>query len=157
MAKKRGVPAHGRESARFHRARKKRYLVVAGGAVTERQYFKQLESIYDAVIDYQQKNESPEQLADFACKLKKEDERDISTDCYEKIWAVVDVDDFHDHSKAAKTCKDNGIELIISNPCFEVWARPYEGLSTKLHTDARCRVSCGKSRHRWRESQQIRQ
>lgn len=84
MAKKRGVPAHGRESARFHRARKKRYLVVAGGAVTERQYFKQLESIYDVVIDYQQKNESPEQLADFACKLKKEDERDISTDCYEK-------------------------------------------------------------------------
>lgn len=121
MAKKRGVPAHGRESARFHRARKKRYLVVAGGAVTERQYFKQLESIYDVVIDYQQKNESPEQLADFACKLKKEDERDISTDCYEKIWVVVDVDDFHDHSKAAKTCKDNGIELIISNPCFEVW------------------------------------
>lgn len=53
MAKKRGVPAHGRESARFHRARKKRYLVVAGGAVTERQYFKQLESIYDVVIDYQ--------------------------------------------------------------------------------------------------------
>lgn len=44
MAKKRGVPAHGRKSARFHRARKKRYLVVAGGAVTERQYFKQLES-----------------------------------------------------------------------------------------------------------------
>lgn len=121
MAKKRDVPAHGRESARFHRARKKRYLVVAGGAVTERQYFKQLESIYDVVIDYQQKNESPEQLADFACKLKKEDERDISTDCYEKIWVVVDVDDFHDHSKAAKTCKDNGIELIISNPCFEVW------------------------------------
>ena len=48
-------------------------------------------------------------------------ERDISTDCYENIWVVVDVDDFHDHSKAEKICKDNGIELIISNPCFEVW------------------------------------
>lgn len=77
--------------------------------------------IYDVVIEYQQKNESPEHLADFACTLKKEDERDISTDCYENIWVVVDVDDFHDHSKAAKICKDNGIELIISNPCFEVW------------------------------------
>ena len=121
MAKKRDVPVHGRKSARFHRARKKRYLVVAGGAVTEKQYFKRLASIYDVVIEYQQKNESPEHLADFARKLKEEDERDISTDCYEKIWAVVDVDDFHDHSKAAKTCKDNGIELIISNPCFEVW------------------------------------
>ena len=121
MAKKRGVPVHGRKSARFHRARKKRYLVVAGGAVTEKQYFKRLASIYDVVIEYQQKNESPEHLADFAHKLKEEDERDISTDCYEKIWVVVDVDDFHGHSQAAKICKDNGIELIISNPCFEVW------------------------------------
>ena len=121
MAKKRGVPAHGRKSAHFHRARKKRYLVVAGGAVTEKQYFRRLASIYDVVIEYQQKNESPEHLADFARKLKEEDERDISTDCYEKIWVVVDVDDYHDHSKAAKICKDNGIELIISNPCFEVW------------------------------------
>lgn len=34
---------------------------------------------------------------------------------------VVDVDDFHDHGEAARICKDNGIELIISNPCFEVW------------------------------------
>lgn len=121
MAKKRDVPVHGRKSARFHRARKKRYLVVAGGAVTEKQYFKRLASIYDVVIEYQQKNESPEHLADFARKLKEEDERDISTDCYEKIWVVVDVDDFHGHSQAAKNCKDNGIELIISNPCFEVW------------------------------------
>ena len=121
MAKKRDVPVHGRKSARFHRARKKRYLVVAGGAVTEKQYFKRFASIYDVVIEYQQKNESPEHLADFARKLKEEDERDISTDCYEKIWVVVDVDDFHGHSQAAKTCKDNGIELIISNPCFEVW------------------------------------
>ena len=121
MAKKRDVPVHGRKSARFHRARKKRYLVVAGGAVTEKQYFKRLASIYDVVIEYQQKNESPEHLADFARKLKEEDERDISTDCYEKIWVVVDVDDFHGHSQAAKICKGNGIELIISNPCFEVW------------------------------------
>ena len=121
MAKKRDVPVHGRKSARFHRARKKRYLVVAGGAVTEKQYFKRLASIYDVVIEYQQKNESPEHLADFACTLKKEDERDISTDCYEKIWVVVDVDDFHGHSQATKICKDNGIELIISNPCLEVW------------------------------------
>ena len=116
MSKKRNTPAHGRQIARSRRPRKKRFLVVAGGAVTERQYFKQLESIYDVVIEYQQKNESPEHLADFACTLKKEGERDISTD-----WVVVDVDDFHDHSKAEKICKDNGIELIISNPCFEVW------------------------------------
>lgn len=69
MAKKRDVPVHGRKSARFHRARKKRYLVVAGGAVTEKQYFKRLASIYDVVIEYQQKNESPEHLADLLSLL----------------------------------------------------------------------------------------
>uniref|UniRef100_UPI00402A3848 RloB family protein n=1 Tax=Bifidobacterium adolescentis TaxID=1680 RepID=UPI00402A3848 len=53
--------------------------------------------------------------------MKREDKRDTSTDCYERIWVVVDVDDFHDHGEAARICKDNGIELIISNPCFEVW------------------------------------
>ena len=102
-----------------------RFLVVAGGAVTERHYFKRLESIYDIVIDYQQKNRSSEQLAEFAVSLKEEDKHDTSTDCYEQIWLVVDADDFHDHGKASKICNDNGIELIISNPCFEVWLLDY--------------------------------
>ena len=121
MSKKRNVPAHGRKAARSRRPRKRRFLVVAGGAVTEKQYFKQLESLYDVIIDYQQKNNSPKQLAKLAVKLKREDKRDTSTDCYERIWVVVDVDDFHDHGEAARICNDNGIELIISNPCFEVW------------------------------------
>ena len=120
MSKKRNVPAHGRKAARSRRPRKRRFLVVAGGAVTEKQYFKQLESLYDVIIDYQQKNNSPKQLAKLAVKLKREDKRDTSTDCYERIWVVVDVDDFHDHGEAARICNDNGIELIISNPCFEV-------------------------------------
>ena len=47
MSKKRNVPAHGRKAARSRRPRKRRFLVVAGGAVTEKQYFKQLESLYD--------------------------------------------------------------------------------------------------------------
>lgn len=125
MSKKRNVPAHGRKAARSRRPRKRRFLVVAGGAVTEKQYFKQLESLYDVVIDYQQKNNSPKQLAELAVKLKREDKRDTSTDCYERIWVVVDVDDFHDHGEAARICNDNGIELIISNPCFEVWLLDY--------------------------------
>ena len=76
MSKKRNVPAHGRKAARSRRPRKRRFLVVAGGAVTEKQYFKQLESLYDVIIDYQQKNNSPKQLAKLAVKLKREDKRD---------------------------------------------------------------------------------
>ena len=121
MSKKRNMPQHGRKAARPRRSRKKRYLVVAGGAVTEKRYFTQLQSLYNVNIEYQYKNNSPAQLAKYAAKLKEEDERDTSTDCYEKVWVVVDVDNFHDHGQAAKICKDNGIELVISNPCFEVW------------------------------------
>ena len=133
MSKKRNVPAHGRKAARSRRPRKRRFLVVAGGAVTEKQYFKQLESLYDVIIDYQQKNNSPKQLAKLAVKLKREDKRDTSTDCYERIWVVVDVDDFHDHGEAARICNDNGIELIISNPCFEVWFLQHFRYSTKSY------------------------
>ena len=119
MSKKRNVPAHGRKAARSRRPRKRRFLVVAGGAVTEKQYFKQLESLYDVIIDYQQKNNSPKQLAKLAVKLKREDKRDTSTDCYERIWVVVDVDD------EKKAIHVSVPELIISNPCFEVWLLDY--------------------------------
>ena len=77
MSKKRNVPAHGRKAARSRRPRKRRFLVVAGGAVTEKQYFKQLESLYDVIIDYQQKNNSPKQLAKLAVKLKREKTSEI--------------------------------------------------------------------------------
>lgn len=47
MSKKRNMPQHGRKAARPRRSRKKRYLVVAGGAVTEKRYFTQLQSLYN--------------------------------------------------------------------------------------------------------------
>ena len=94
MSKKRNVPAHGRKAARSRRPRKRRFLVVAGGAVTEKQYFKQLESLYDVIIDYQQKNNSPKQRAKLAVKLKREDKRDTCTDCYERDtgwWSMLTI------------------------------------------------------------------
>lgn len=118
MSKKRNVPAHGRKAARSRRPRKRRFLVVAGGAVTEKQYFKQLESLYDVIIDYQQKNNSPKQLAELAVKLKREDKRDTSTDCYERIWVVVDVDDFTTTAKqreSAMTMESNSSFPILAS------------------------------------------
>lgn len=118
MSKKRNVPAHGRKAARSRRPRKRRFLVVAGGAVTEKQYFKQLESLYDVIIDYQQKNNSPKQLAKLAVKLKREDKRDTSTDCYERIWVVVDVDDFTTTAKqreSAMTMESNSSFPILAS------------------------------------------
>lgn len=114
-------PAHGRNAHRRRRERKPRYLVVAGGEVTEKRYFEYCGTRYNVDLKYMNQIRSPRQLAEYAVTLKDEDLRDESLDSYKAVWVVVDVDDFHDHGKAQKVCDDNGIGLVISNPCFEVW------------------------------------
>lgn len=117
------VPRHGRNARRRTRARAKRYLVVCGGQATEPEYFEHYSSSMDSgVIRVISKTMAPSQLANYAVKCKRDDERNNdSADCYAAVFVVVDVDDYHDHRQAQRICKDNGIRLVVSNPCFEVW------------------------------------
>ncbi|PJM72969.1 hypothetical protein CS006_06865 [Bifidobacterium primatium] len=116
------LPAHGRNARRRHRTRAKRYLVVCGGEVTEKDYFEHLGAQYDVQITVRSKIRTPAQLAEYAVKCMDDDAKNNDEqDRYAAVFVVVDVDDFHDHSKAQRICKQNGIQLIISNPCFEVW------------------------------------
>lgn len=115
------VPIHGRGAQRRQRRRSERYLVVSGGEVTETQYFEHLKTTFNIEIVPRSKPRSPNQLADFAIRLKEEQEGEPGVDPYAQVWVVVDVDDFHDHHRAERKCSDNGIRLVISNPCFEVW------------------------------------
>lgn len=76
----------------------------------------------EVVIDeYKPKAVSPSKLAKMACALKESDEQDDSADHYRKVWVVADVDQYKDIADAERICLKNGIEFIISNPCFEVW------------------------------------
>ena len=115
------MPRHGRDVRRRNRSRKPRYLVVCGGTVTERDCFTRLAKDHDLVIDVVAQVGSPRQLAEEAVRRKTDDARDTDADPYRKAFVVVDVDEFHDHAQAGRICNDNGILLIISNPCFEVW------------------------------------
>ncbi|WEV64530.1 RloB family protein [Bifidobacterium sp. ESL0732] len=124
MSKKRSAPAHGRSvHRRHHRLRRDRYLVVCGGEVTERQYFEHCAQEFNVDIRYKPKVYSPSAVAKYAAQLKKDEEAEVGDDAeaYKKVWVVVDVDHFHDHAEAERICKANGMRLIISNPCFEVW------------------------------------
>ncbi|ROP40414.1 RloB-like protein [Saccharothrix texasensis] len=41
---------------------------------------------------------------------------------YDEIWCVVDVDDHARLPEAKNLAKKEGINLAVSNPCFELWA-----------------------------------
>ena len=40
---------------------------------------------------------------------------------YDEVWCVVDVDDHERLPQALTTARDNDVELVVSNPCFEIW------------------------------------
>ena len=128
MSRKTGnAPSHGRNARRRTRERKPRYLIVCGGTVTEPEYFRWLTKQRNMAVDIVPKEVSPSQLANIAVKRQRDDKRDSSADSYQEIFVVVDVDEFRDHAKAQRICKDHGIHFIISNPCFEVWLLDHLG------------------------------
>lgn len=47
-------------------------------------------------------------------------ERDDNV-AYDEVWCVFDVDDHPNLDQACQMARDNGIEVALSNPCFELW------------------------------------
>ena len=41
---------------------------------------------------------------------------------YDQVWCVFDIDEHPFVPEAKQQARDNGIEVAISNPCFELWA-----------------------------------
>ncbi|MGK4256647.1 RloB family protein [Bifidobacterium pullorum] len=117
------APDHGRNARRRVRHRHRRYLIVCGGEVTEREYFQHIGQHGEVRFTVVSKTLDPESLARHAAKLKYEDSRNAENgvDPYAGVWVVTDVDEYRNHAQAQRICKKNGMELIISNPYFEVW------------------------------------
>ncbi|MEC3995912.1 RloB family protein [Actinacidiphila sp. DG2A-62] len=94
-------------------------LVVCGGRETERQY---LQGLRDHVrnpavsVIVKPKVGSPAQLVAYAGKLRAQ-----NRDGYDEVWCVFDVDEFTDIADAAVAARRLGIEVAVSNPCFELW------------------------------------
>ena len=107
-----------------------RILVVCEGRETERRY---LESFRQEVrnprvrLTIARETGVPLTVVTDAIRLKEEAEqsakreRDVNLR-YDDVWAVFDVDE---HPKLAEACDladRNGVQLAVSNPCFELWA-----------------------------------
>jgi hypothetical protein len=54
---------------------------------------------------------APEQLVRYAAKLKCD---------YDEVWCVVDTDEY-DIPLAVRAADETGVDLVVSNPCFEFW------------------------------------
>lgn len=123
--------------------RSKRFLIYSGGIVTEMEYFQYVRRhlfgdyvkslrIKNGEVDDPVRVEAdgvdPKTLVDGAVELLQEDKKDAQKESYDPfsvVWAVTDVDDFGKNGDKLRAAVDkghrNGVEVIISNPCFDVW------------------------------------
>lgn len=88
-------------------------LIVTGGRCTEPAYFNGLARVHRARVKVRQKTDSPEKLVRYAKSIFTEDE-------YDSMWCVVDVDEF-DIEAARAEADRQGVGLVVSDPCFELW------------------------------------
>lgn len=108
---------------------KPRMLIVTEGAVTEKRYLEGMIAwLKNSRVDFKVIGGVgvPATIVQFALDLKRsaEDKSRRQRDDnlrYEEVWCAFDVDQ---HPKLPEVCKlaqQHGIELAISNPCFELW------------------------------------
>lgn len=106
-----------------------RVLVCCEGEVTEPSYLNGLKREgHNSLLHVEIKpgGFAPKTLVDYAVELKLEAglkarrEKDHSLK-YDEVWCVFDVDAHECMLDAKQKARANGINMAISNPCFELW------------------------------------
>ncbi len=109
---------------------KRRILILCEGKETEPGYLRALRKEFRpplVEIMIEGHGEDPKALVERAVARKQEAEREAhrkgdSAISPDEIWCVFDVDEHGRLADARQQARDNGIELAVSNPCFELWA-----------------------------------
>jgi len=110
------------------RAPRPRFLIVCEGIITEKCYFNDVRHVERSLIDLQiEPGGTPKAIVERAVERKREADgkaRKLKDDNqkYEEVWCVFDIDEHPLIAEAKDQARANGIELAISNPCFELWA-----------------------------------
>lgn len=132
-----------RENAQHRRPPRRRsrplILIVCGARCTEPQYFAGLrDTLRSPAVDIRiaQQAKAPAQVVQYASSFARRSVQD-----FDEIWCVVDVDHF-ELEEAIGLARQHGIELAVSNPCFELWLLLH-------HDDCRAALNdCTAARHR---------
>ncbi len=108
------------------------FIIVSGGEKREKDYFcffeKRNKNFPRIRIEFIAKDDKGiggldvNKLVEVAFKVKAEKEKSKSNDILDSINVVTDLDHFYTQIKAnLEKCQKHNINLIISNPCFEIW------------------------------------
>lgn len=104
-----------------------RILIVCEGTLTEPSYFGPLRHQEKIPIDLRiEPGGVPKTLVEKAAALKRDADKSAKRSKdpnlrYNRVWCVFDIDEHPNVTEAVQQARDNGIELAISNPCFELW------------------------------------
>ena len=110
------------------RSPKLRFLIVCEGQVTEPRYFSRLRHLLRSLVELEiLPGGDPKKLVERAVQKKSEADAAASRKkdsylTYDKVWCVCDVDEHPRLNDALQQARDNGIDVALSNPCFELWA-----------------------------------
>ena len=123
-----------KDRKRYTRERKEIILIATEGKnKTERNYFREFNrSIKGCSIVFSDGNNTdPVNIVHDA--LNSADKRDVEPQNGDSIYAVFDTDFKKESqiSEARKLAERNGVEIIPSNPCFEVWLLLHFRYSTR--------------------------
>ena len=109
---------------------RKSILIVCEGSKTEPIYFNSLKRVLRLAmveVDIIGEGAAPITVVDRAIELREERRRlakkSVTKAAYEVVYCVVDVEapKAESLSRAMTKARDNKLEVILSNPCFEYW------------------------------------
>ncbi|WP_241661281.1 RloB family protein [Thermomonospora catenispora] len=107
-------------------------MVVCEGTVTEKRYLDGLKDHLRAipvdVVEYDcvGKGRDPHSTVELAVRLRDQARQRARAQqdaflAYDAVWCVVDVDDHATLHSALSLARRENVNLVVSNPCFEVW------------------------------------
>lgn len=119
-----------RRRRQFGRDLRTRILVVCEGSVTEAEYLKSFRHHFRnslVRVEVDSHGGAPKILVKRAAKRKEQSEaqaqkRDDDFLLFDEVWCVFDVDEHAHLAEARHQATASGIDLAVSNPCFELWA-----------------------------------
>ncbi len=115
-----GHHMNGRRTPPATSRTKPRLLIVVEGE-SEVRYFQQFKSKHHRMTIVVEKSKHPDPVYIINDCIREIRKLGMDFKAGDRAAVVFDVDENKNIIKISKRCRDNGIEMYISNPCFEYW------------------------------------